>query len=285
MTDAAQAQPRRIAPYDIEATVPDFRDYLARYTEASARTRTTWPSRLDASYGSGPAERLDIFLAETPRAPVVVFLHGGGWRGSSKEDRAFPAETFCPAGAVWISQEYPLAPAASLDAIVEAVRNGLAWVFRNAATFGGDPDRLFVCGNSAGAHLAAMALVTDWGARSGQPADLVKGATLISGVFDMTPLMQTAANGWLKLDRAAAVRNSPIFSRPAADVPLICAVGTDEPPEFVEQSRSFAAAWQGHGRPVHYMPVAGHHHFSIIGELGRRDGALVPAMLAQIGLG
>jgi len=272
----------RPAPYDVEAASLGFREALRQFSEASRKTRRRRQAKLDVAYGDGPAERLDIFLSETPRAPIIVFIHGGGWRASSKEDRSFPADVFCAVGAIWISLEYPLAPAARLDEIVEAVRGGLAWVYRHAPSFGGDPNRIHLCGNSAGGHLAGMALATDWEAR-GLPGDLIKGGTTISGVFQMVPLLRSPANGWLHMDIDVAVRNSPIFDLPDHASSLICAVGADEPPEFIEQSEVFAAVWRNKGYPSLFLSMEGRNHFSIIAELGKPESPLVKAMLEQIG--
>lgn len=271
-------------PYDVEAASPGFRDLLQVYARKSAEVRSARPCRLDIAYGPGAAERLDVFMADAPDAPAVVFLHGGGWRASSKEDRSFPAEVFCPAGATWISMEYPLAPVATLDEMVASVRRGIAWVHAHGQEIGIDPDRIHLCGNSAGGHLVGMALGTDWARHGGLPQDVIKGATTVSGVFQMLPLMASGANGWLRMDVEAAVRNSPIFNLPGAGCPLLCAVGADEPPEFLEQSEAFVAVWRARGYEGTFLRVPGRNHFSVIGDLGNRDSALVRGMFAQIGL-
>lgn len=270
-------------PYDVEGASPGFRQLLEKFTRASIETRHSRPARLDVPYGPGAAEQLDIFLTKTPNAPIVIFLHGGGWCASSKGDRSFPAEVFGPAGAIWISMEYPLAPGANLDEMVQSVRRGIAWVHGNAASFGGDAQRIHLCGNSAGGHLVGMALGTDWPAW-GMPADAIKGATTISGVFHMTPLMKSLANGWLHMDLDMATRNSPIFNLPAKSCPLLCTVGTDEPVEFIEQSEAFVAAWRHKGYPASFLPMEGKHHFSIIAELGHLESPLVKAIFEQVGL-
>ena len=269
--------------YDVEAFTPGFMEHLQRSITASQHTRAHWPSQLDVAYGDGPAEKLDIFLTETPNAPIVIYLHGGFWKASSKNDRAFPAEAFGPAGAIWISQEYPLAPAATLDDMVACTRRAVAWVHEHAARFGGDPSRIFLCGNSAGGHLVAMAAATDWAAK-GLPADLIKGVTTLSGLFDLIPLTHTRANGWLHLDLAAAVRNSPMFHLPDLPCPLICAVGEAEPPEFIAQSATFAEVWRQKGHPSAYLPMPDLNHFSIVTELGNPQSPLTRAMFEQIGV-
>lgn len=270
-------------PYAVEQATPDYAKWLQKFSAESRRVQASRACRLDVAFGDTPAQRLDIFPAEKNDAPVVVFLHGGGWRGSSKSDRSFPADVFCPAGAAWVSMEYPLAPTATLDDMVACLRKGMLWVAKNATSFGGDPQRIFVCGNSAGAHLAALLLTTDW-AEYGLPPDLIKGGTFISGVFDMVPLSRSGANEWLKMDIDAAVRHSPIYQVPKHGCPIVCAVGGDELPEFQEQSRNFAAVWRYHGHDGTFLPCAGLHHFSIINELANPNSALVRGMLTQMGL-
>ena len=171
----------------------------------------------------------------------------------------------------------------TLDTIVEQCRTALEWVSDNAGRLNGDPNRIFVSGHSAGGHLTAMMLCTDWVQR-GRPADLVKGGTAISGIFDLAPLMQTSINDDIRLDAASAARNSPILTLPEAGAPLIAAVGTEETAEFVAQNRAFAEAWQARGFDASVMEIKGLHHFSVVSEMGRPGSALTRAVLAQMGL-
>jgi arylformamidase len=268
-------------PYAVEQATPGFMDWIRKFDAESKRVQGSRRCRLDVSFGDTPAQSLDVFPADVENAPIVVFLHGGGWRGSSKGNRSFPADVFCPAGVTWISMEYPLAPAATLDDMVSSLRQGLAWVAHNAKSFGGDASRIHLCGNSAGGHLSAELIATDW-TRFGLPADLVKGGTFISGVFDMIPIMHSGANEWLKLDLDTAVRHSPIYDVRGGACPIVCAVGGDELPEFQQQSRNFAAVWRARGNAAEYLPCAGEDHFSIIAQLGDAKSELVRAMLGQV---
>lgn len=270
--------------YDIEKTVPDMGAYLGRYAAASALTRQRRAAHLDVRYGPGAAEALDVFLSESEApAPIIVFIHGGGWRGSNKEARAFPADLFCRSGAVWISIEYPLAPAHRLDAMVAAVRRAVLWVQSNAASFNGDAARIVVVGNSAGGHLAAMAATTDWQAEAGLPEPPISGLVTISGVFDMRPLQLTHANSWLEMDDASVLRNSPSRHIPDKGCPLVALVGTHEPDEFRRQSIDFAADWAARGGNARSIVVPEHNHFSIIGLLGEADNPVSGALLEMIG--
>ena len=141
------------------------------------RLRRGYPDRV--AYGEGPDEGLDIYRAATERAPVFVFVHGGVWLHLNASMSAFAAEMFLDRGAHFVALDF--APvnelAGDLSRMADQVRRGIAWVIRNAESFGGDPDRVFVGGHSSGAHLAAVSLTTDWHRTFGLPPDAVKGAS------------------------------------------------------------------------------------------------------------
>lgn len=276
--------PGRTSGYDVEALVPDFEAFMAGYGAESARVKAAVPGRLDVAYGSDPLQRLDVFAPERRGAPVQVYIHGGAWRASDKAGRAYPAEAFVPAGAVWAPVNYRLAPAVPLDDIVHDVRLAIAWIHENAEEFGGDRERIFVSGNSAGGHLAAMLLADGWEARYGLPGGVVRGGCAVSGIFDLRPLWRTGTYDWLGLDEAGACRNSPILCVPATGRPLVVAVGGEETGAFKQQSRAFAEAWAAKGHPVRVLEMPGHHHFSIMAELARQGSPLLDAMLDQMGL-
>ena len=225
----------------------------------------------------------DLFPAPAAGAPIQVFIHGGYWRAMDKDVHSFPAEGFVKAGGAAVSLNYALAPAVTLDTIVEQCRTAIEWVADNAGRLNGDPDRIFVSGHSAGGHLTAMMLCTDWAAR-GRPADLVKGGTPISGIFDLAPIMETSINDDVRLDADSAARNSPIHHLPQAGAPLIAAVGAAETPAFVAQNRAFAEAWQARGFEAAVMEIEGLHHYNVVSEMGRPGSALTQAALAQMGL-
>ncbi|MGH7905989.1 MAG: alpha/beta hydrolase [Candidatus Binataceae bacterium] len=270
--------------YSPEIGVANVESLRSQYRADSDKVRSVLKTRLDVAYGPGPAQKLDIYLTDKPRAPILVFIHGGAWRGSNKSERAFPALVFSRAGAIFISIEYPLAPAVSVDEIVRQAYEAIVWIHRNAESFGGDPARIHVSGNSAGAQLAAMILGADWKS-NGIPETVCAGGCLISGIFDLEPLRLGGYNEWLKLDPGAAARNSPILHLPARGCPLVVAAGRDETSEFVRQSLEYFNAWVDRGFDGALMIMPRHNHFSIIGELGNPASLLCQAALHQMGLG
>jgi len=255
------------AQYNNRAPIPDHLQILAEWADRSAAARATLPARLDIAYGSDPGERLDVFPTAAARAPVLVYIHGGYWRALDKRDASFIAPPFVAAGALVVVTNYALCPAASIDEIVRQQRAALAWVWRQAAAHGGDPERIVVAGHSAGGHLAAMMLATDWpGVDPALPADLVKGALSLSGVFELEPLRHAPFLAPdLKLDAAAAERLSPT-ALPAPKRPLFALVGGDESEEFLRQNARIAEVWGAAAVPV-CEAVPGRHHMSVLREL------------------
>jgi len=270
------------AEYNLRARFPVFADFVAAWERDSARARKGLKGALDIAYGPTAGERLDWFPAAGTgrRAPVMVFIHGGYWQGLDKAHMSFLAPAFVRAGLHFVAVNYALAPMVGLDEIVRQVRAALAWVWREAPRFGGDPAAIAVSGHSAGGHLTAMALATEWGRQGGLPADLVKAGVAISGIYDLEPIRLCYHNAVLGLDRGAAARNSPLHLAPAGGR-LWLTVGADEPDEFLRQQAAFAAAWGGR-MPVTVVPAPGLHHFDILAKAADPAHPVGQAMLAAL---
>jgi arylformamidase len=269
--------------FNLRARHPDFEVFVERWRRESEKARKTLECRIGEPYGDGLNMALDIFPCSGPSNPVFIFIHGGYWRAMDKDLFAYPALGFNAAGAVYVSINYALAPAVTLDVIVEQCREAVIWVHRNAAMFGGDPKRIHVGGHSAGGHLTAMMMSTDWTARGS--ADIaLSGGVPISGIFDLLPLIGTSINDDVRLDQEAALRNSPMSFVPENGAPIIAAVGADETDEFVRQSRDYAKAWTAQGGSALFLPIEGLHHFDVVLELGRTGSKLNDAVLSQMGV-
>jgi arylformamidase len=258
------------AAYDNTAAVGPAQ--RARYVDGwSARSdalRRARGGRLDLRYGGGARQRLDVFACGTAGAPTLVYIHGGYWQSNDKEPYAFVGEGLLPAGFNLVLLEYTLAPAARLDEIVAEIRTAVAWVIEHASELGGDPERVFVAGHSAGGHLTAMAM----------DDRRVAGGVAISGIYDLEPIRLNYLNDKLGLDAAEAARNSPVLHLPSRAAPLVVTVGLAELPELIRQSEEYAAAWTARGLRGRYLPLAGHDHFSILEELAQPSGAILAAL-------
>ena len=269
--------------YDNRKKVIDSPAWLTRFAEASIAARAEIPCRLDVAYGTHPGERLDIFPAEraTP-APVHVFIHGGYWQWLDKKDFSYVARAFVPAGVATVVINYALMPTVTMAELVRQCRASIAWVHAHAVSFGGDPGRITISGHSAGGHLVAMLLATDWAAFAGLPADVVKAGAGISGLYDLEPIRLCYLNDVLALTPDDARVHSPIYLTPRHAAPLLLPLGAREGPEYHRQSEEMAAAWRRHGGRADVQSLADHDHFSIVWELGLRDSALARAVRALI---
>jgi arylformamidase len=270
--------------YSARGTAPDgdvYRDFIS---ENSARVREEMDCWLDVPYGPTPAEVVNVFPAEKPGSPIVYFIHGGYWRSSSQKDVDLYAEALVPAGCAYVTVNYLLAPEATIDEVVRQCRAGLAWAYNNAASFNGDPNNVHVVGRSAGGHLTGMMLADGWREEFGLPDDLIKSACALSGLFDLEPVRLSNVNEWVKLDKEAADRNSPVHHMPKIPCPIIIAWGENETDEFKRQSDLYRIAWQSRGWPCQTMEFAGKHHFASMPDLMYPDEECTKALLAQIGI-
>lgn len=255
------------AQYNAGASVPDFLHFAAQWKTDSEGVRARLPARLDVPYGPTLAETLDIFPAEQPGSPVLVFLHGGYWRSFSSKEFSFVAAGLRARGFTTVVVDYALCPWVSIDEIVRQARASLAWVHRYIAEHNGDPGRIAVAGHSAGGHMAMMSLLTPWQERYGLPDDLVRAAVSISGLHDLTPLRWSYLQPSLQLDDGVIARNSPQHLVRRVAAPVLVTWGERESAEFERQGRDFAQALQAHGTQVECRPTPHAHHFNVLDGL------------------
>jgi len=272
--------------YDQSVYAPNQKQVTGRYVTNSdaVRARLGAPKRF--VYGPTPIEGLDVWTTRRPNAPINVFVHGGAWRAGIASAYAFPAEIFVNAGAHFVVLDF--APVSDLGgdlmAMADQVRRGIAWVHRNAKSFGGDPDRLYVSGHSSGAHLAGVALVTDWKKDHGLPADTVKGGLCCSGMYDLKPVRLSARSRYVKFSDEMEDALSAQRHLDRLNTPVVLAHGTLETPEFQRQSRDFAAAVKAAGKPMQLLVASGYNHFEILETLANPYGLLGRAAIEQMKL-
>ena len=270
--------------YDQPAWAPNMQEVLARRAAASEAVRGRLTPRAFA-YGPTAIERLDVYPTPRADAPVMVLLHGGAWRGGEARAQAFAAETFVNAGVHWVTPDFATVMDAGLDGMVAQVRRAVAWVAANAATFGGDPARIYVGGHSSGGHLAANVLITDWAKDFGLPADLVKGGLCMSGMYDLAPVRLSARSSYVKFDDRIEHELSPIRHLARLRCPVVVAYGERDSPEFRRQSREWAEALRTAGR-LHALVVGeGLNHFELPETLTDPASPLARAALSVMGSG
>ncbi|MEK9671329.1 MAG: alpha/beta hydrolase [Rhodospirillaceae bacterium] len=273
--------------YNNRERVPNHAEIYAAWAPACEAVLADFETRLDIAYGDHPRERLDIFLPDAAKHgdgphPIRIFVHGGYWMSRDKEDSHFIVRGLVEAGAIVISVEYALIPSVDMAELVRQCRAAVKWAHDNAASFGGDADRLYVSGHSAGGHVAAMLLATDW-TEWGLPADAVRGGAAVSGIFDLTPMRLCYINDTINLSGTDVADFSPITLAPTAGAETIVCVGAAETDEFVRQSRAFAKAWGDAEHAVELLESPGANHFTILDAYA--GGDLCHAMIRQMGLG
>lgn len=262
--------------YNLRQAVPSHQENFARWRAWSEAARAVLPHQADLAYGAHPRETLNFFAASQPGQPILVFIHGGFWQAMDKSDFDFVAQGFASAQAGGIANvavlNYPLAPAARMDRIVASLRRALLWLWRQAPALGADPNAICVAGHSAGGHLAAMAALADWPAQEpNAPPLLVKGASAISGIFDLRPVQLSFHNDVLRLDLDEAERNSPLLLLSSAKrslPPMAFAVGEYETDAFHDQQSTFVSAYHGVAPVVTAITEPRRHHFDILDALG-----------------
>ncbi len=260
--------------------VPDFADYFQRWEQLSKEAGEKFPVIKDVQYGPLQRERLDIFPSILPLSKTLVFIHGGYWQMFDKALFHFIANGFHSFGITIAIINYPLAPDVSMDQIVKSARNAISWLYTNIAQFNGNPHQIYVCGHSAGGHLAAMVMATNWRfVHSALPPNLVKGVCVISGLFNLLSVQLSYLNKVLNMDEGDAFINSPVNLEPSNCCPLIVAVGGAETAEFNSQSNNLYEAWQNKGFNLQLLPLPRLNHFSIIESIVYPGTRLHNAML------
>ena len=262
------------ALYSHRHRIRNYDGFLERWPRASALAAANHRMLADRAYGDHPLERYDAFPAG-PEAPVLVFFHGGYWHSQDKGNFLFPAPAFVAAGVAFVGANYPLCPAVRMTELVDSCRRCVAHVRTHAAEFGGDPERIHVCGHSAGGHIAALLLAT-------APVGEIRSALAISGIHDLAPIRRLAVNDKLRLSAGEVNAHSPVRRTPPRAGRLRLAVGDGEGPEFLRQQRALADAWRRPGHPCDEIVLGGADHFSILDDLADPEGLLFRAAITAI---
>ncbi len=256
------------ALYNNRAAVPDHSEIFARWDAQSSAMRAHYEGKFNLAYGLHPLQTLDLFPVKQNRG-LMIFIHGGYWRSLDKDDFSFFAEPYLAAGISVASINYRLCPEVKIEAIVDDCRAAIDWLAHNVAHYGIRFDRTVFTGHSAGAHLVAMLCATDWSARDIDPSSF-RGGVLISGLYDLLPLLETAVNADLHLTHATAAALSPIHLLPTLDMPLDIVVGGAETSEFIRQSHLLPPVWKN---CASVEMIADTNHFTIVDHCAHPESA------------
>ncbi len=273
--------------YDQGPWAPNAAYLGKRRAALSEETRKRLGAPKRFAYGSTPIEGLDVFATKRPNAPINIYVHGGAWRGGMAKDVAYYADLFVNAGAHFVALDFinVIEAKGDLMPMAQQIRGAIAWVHKNAASFGGDPNRIYVSGHSSGGHLAGTTLITDWQKDFGVPADVIKGALLSSGMYDLKPARLSARSSYIRFTDEMEHALSTQRHLARINCPVVCTYGTLETPEFQRQSRDFVAAMKAAGKPIELLVGPEYNHFEIMDTLASPYGLCGRAALEQMKLG
>ncbi len=262
--------------YNARLTVLDHEEISARWDKAAKRYRSEVNAELDIPYGSGEREQYDFFPA-TPTAPVCAYIHGGYWRSRDRKTFSHIAKGLNARGISVAIPSYDLVPNVSLMTIIEQMRTFLVRLWRNTNK------KPLVAGHSAGGHLTATMLATDWTPVDGAPDDLVTSAFALSGLYDLRPLLETDVNNDVRLDEQSAHQASPVFwPAPREGLKLIARVGAQESSVFHEQSRRLVEVWNEAGFEADYAEVPDCNHFTIVDAVSAPGNPLFERLVTMV---
>lgn len=272
--------------YDQLVYAPNRDQILNRCARNSelARERLGAPKRL--AYGSTPIEAMDVYLSKEKSAPVNLFVHGGAWRTGLAKDHAFHAEMMVSAGAHLLVLDFDnvIEAGGNLMVMADQVRRAAIWVWKNAESFGGDPERIYVSGHSSGGHLAAVLLTTDFLADYDLPPNIIKGGVCASGMYELKPVRLSKRSSYVKFTDEVEEKLSPQRQIGKLLAPVVVVYGTAETPEFQRQARDFAAAAKEAGKPLSLVVMEGYNHFEVLEQLGNPLSLYGRTVLAQMKL-
>ena len=271
--------------YDQRVYASNMRQVLARTHRNSELVR----ERLGAkrlAYGPTPIEALDLYPTKAPNAPINVYIHGGAWRAEVAKDNAAQAEMLVNAGAHLAVLDFNnvIETGGSLTIMADQVRRGVVWIYKNARSLGGDPERLYISGHSSGGHWVGVLLTTDWQKDFDVPPTMIKGGVAASGMFDLKPVRLSARSNYVKFTDEVEESLSPQRHLDKLVAPVTLVYGTDETPEFQRQSRDFAAAVKAAGKPVTLSVMEGYNHFEVAEQLANPYSLFGRAVLEQMNL-
>ena len=271
--------------YDQRVYAPNQPNITERRTWNSDKAREVLGEPMQLAYGTAEIEKIEVYKTSRPNAPVNVYIHGGAWRGGRARQNAYMAETYVKAGAHFAAVDFYNVgeTGGDLFPMVEQCRRAVAWVYRNAASFGADRERIFLCGHSSGAHLGGCVLLTDW-AREGLPQDIIKAALLGSGMYDLKAVRLSQRSSYVKFTDRMEHELSPQRHLDRIRTPLTLTHGSLETPEFQRQTREFHAALAAAGKPAQLIVGKGYNHYETQETMGNPFGFMGRAALEMMKL-
>lgn len=271
--------------YNQAEWAPNIKQILERYDLRSewTRDRLGEPERHEYETGdpNHPVQSFDLYRADVDNAPAMIYIHGGAWRAGNAESYHFPAPLFLDNDISYIALDFSPVQDVGLDGMISQIRHAIATIYNQADEIGVDRDKLYVSGHSSGGHLGGVTLITDW-EEFDLPKDVIKGATLISGMYDLKPVRLSARSSYVPFTDEIEEQLSTIRHIDKINTPIILAVGDLETDEFKRQTGEFAQALKDAGKTVELFNLAPYNHFETMDDYGNPYYPVSAASIKQI---
>ena len=268
--------------YDARATVEDFMEFINQGKEISDEAYKNYSCMKDVIYGDLPSSTMDIFPAEK-NSPILIVIHGGYWRALNKEQHAFTVPLFNQHNVCSITVEYGLAPKTKVAEMVTQIRQAVSWAYHNAEEFNGDKNKIFAIGSSAGAHLAAMLLQSGWHEEHNVPENIIKGVTLQSGLYDLSPLIDCEPNQWLNMDNDQAKQSSFIGNKLISeDIEINVIYAEEDTDEFKLQSIEAANYIRQNNLNCEVKEIKATNHYDLFLHFSDKNKDITEQFINQI---
>lgn len=254
----------------------DYLPYINEYIRESHLVKESYDV-IQCAYGPLGTNTLDLILPKNlidgAPVPLIVFVHGGYWQELSKKESLFLGKQILDEGYAFAAIDYSLCPSVKIEQIVDECRMALSWLKSAGSSYGYDSEKIILTGSSAGAHLSAMCSLTD--NHESRSASYIPAATvLVSGIYELEPLIHTSINDALQMSKDSAIILSPLFKSLKFFPQTLITWGENETDEFKYQSEAFAQNLMDYGILVETCEVIGKNHFDIILDLANKNGTL-----------
>jgi arylformamidase len=250
---------------------------LGRWSSAVDAVRAASPSYREFRYGPEADELIDLYPAPGRPRHAHFHIHGGAWRAQSKSDCAFLAPLMRSVNVNFLVPEFGKLPQQRLPQVLAHLIRALRWTYDSQIRTG-RVGKILISGHSSGAHMTALLAMQDW-AVLGVDAAAFLGFVCISGAYDLEPVLLSSRRSYINLSEAEARQMSPILHASRTCLPLHLLYGTEESPEFIRQSLTFAKALESENKLAACLEIPSKNHFEIMDALADPDEAVAQYVL------